>query len=418
MSDQPPPSAASQPPDDREQLLQRLQAAERALAVSEKKRRRLVIGLAVSVLLLVVEGGGAALWLRQHLLGEEAERARHRAAVERNVEEALRQAAAFRIQARWADAQAAVEKADALLGDDGPDELRERVKKLRDDLAQVRRDQEMIRRLEEIRALGAAPQRKGVDGGAAPRYRAAFREWGLDLEDLPPEEASKRIRTSPIGPAVTAALDAWARVSRKGAEVQQLRSLATLTDSDPWRRRVREALTKKDREEIDRLARADEVQRQPPSGFILLADALHSVGLDQQRLKVLRGALMRFPADFSLSCELAGAYSAVEPPQPDEAIKYYHAALALRPDSTAVLVGLGNNMLARQRFGEAIEAYRRAIQLKLDDADAHYGLAVALHKQGKLDEAVTAYRETLRLAPRKTEALENLDRLLKGKKPE
>jgi tetratricopeptide (TPR) repeat protein len=250
----------------------------------------------------------------------------------------------------------------------------------------------------------------------AEQYRQAFRDWGLDPEELPSEEVSKRIRTSAIGPALTDALDDWARVSRKGA-AERLRAVASLTDSDPWRRQVRKALADKDREAIQRLAEDAGAAQQTPSGIILLADALHNVGMDEQRLAVLREGQRRHPGDFWLAHEVAQACSAVEPPQLEEATRFYVASLTLRPQSAAVHVSLGNTMLARQRFAEAIASFREAIRLKPDDADAHYGLAVALHKQGKLNEAIAEYRETLRLDPKRKEALENLDRLLKSEKP-
>jgi Flp pilus assembly protein TadD len=385
---------AAPPPEDREQLLHRLQTAERARDAAEKRCRRLLMALAGSVLLLVAAVGGSIWWLRQHLLNDQAERTRRQAAVERGVE-----------------------RADALLGDDGPEELRERVRKLREDLDQVRRDQEMVQRLTDIRVPVAGGQGGRGEQAADQLYRQAFRDWGLDPEEQPPEEVSQRIRTSPIGPALTAALDDWARVKRNGAEGERLRSLASLTDSDPWRRQVRQALAGKDREAVQRFARAEEVDRQPPSGIILLAEALHGVGVDEQRLKVLRSAQLRYPEDFALCCELAGAYATLQPPHHDEAIGNYRAALALRPDSAAAHAGLGTTLLARQRFEEAIACFREAIRLKPDDADVHYGLAVALHKRGEFDEAVRAYREALRLDPKRPGAVENLDRALKGEGP-
>jgi tetratricopeptide (TPR) repeat protein len=367
---------------DPDQLLERLRAAERDRDTAVKRCRRLMMALAVVVLLLVAVVGSGVWWLRQHILNEEAERTRRQAAVQRDVEEALRQADGLRSQARWEDALAAVEKAAALLGDDGPEELRDRVKKLREDLAQVARDQVMVQRLTDIRIPVAGGQ-DDREEEAAQRFRQAFRDWGLDPEKEPPEEVSKRIRTSPIGPVLTAALDDWARVQRDGAVAERLRSLAGLTDSDPWRRQVRNALAGKDREAVQRLAKAEEVARQPASTSILLADALHRVGLDEQRVNVLRSALLRHPNAFSLYCELAGAYSTLKPPRHDEAAGYYRAALALQPDSVAAL----------------------------------YGLAAALHKQDRLDEAIACYRRALALDPKLTAAQANLDRALKGEGP-
>ena len=165
MSEHP---TAAPPPEDREQLLQRLQTAERDRDAARKRSRRLAAALALSLMALVAVIGAGAWFLHQRHLAEQAREAELR----RAIEDALRKADELLQKADWGAAREAVDRAEALLGDSGPEELRKRVGKVRADL-------EMIRRLEEVRLRGALDQ-GGAEGSTARAYRQAFKEFGLD----------------------------------------------------------------------------------------------------------------------------------------------------------------------------------------------------------------------------------------------
>ena len=81
---------------------------------------------------------------------------------------------------------------------------------------------------------------------------------------------------------------------------------------------------------------------------------------------MLRKAQRQYPGDFWLSYFLAlrlheGGHHA-------ETARFYQAALAARPDTPAVLVNMGNALLAQKKLDEARDCYRRASELDPKDA--------------------------------------------------
>src|SRR5262245_22577567 len=123
--------------------------------MSERPRGRW-LALAVAVLSLV--GSGCA-----------------RAAPEREVAAGLAEAEGEMKAGRWAEARVALARAEGRLGKAGPAALRERV-------AQMRKDVDMVTRLEEVRFRPADAS-----------YSAAFRQYGLDLATLKAEDAARRV---------------------------------------------------------------------------------------------------------------------------------------------------------------------------------------------------------------------------------
>jgi tetratricopeptide (TPR) repeat protein len=59
----------------------------------------------------------------------------------------------------------------------------------------------------------------------------------------------------------------------------------------------------------------------------------------------------------------------------EEAIAAYHRAIALKPDATAALVGLGNTLRTVGRQKEAIEAYRQAAAVRPELSEAWWSLS-------------------------------------------
>ena len=99
----------------------------------------------------------------------------------------------------------AVKQAGGLLAGGGGGEIRERVQQLRKDL-------EMVLRLEEIR-LERAVWREGKfdNAGAVAAYVQAFRNYGIDLEKLPREESVTRLKErSHIALPLAVAIDDYA----------------------------------------------------------------------------------------------------------------------------------------------------------------------------------------------------------------
>jgi probable HAF family extracellular repeat protein len=349
-----------------------------------------VLGLAVAV----AEGWQAV------------ERATRRAETATAVTQALDAAEQAMRLSKWPDAMAAVRQAEALLGPGvGNETLRQRSRRLRDDLA-------MVSRLDEIRQEMSAVKDDHFDTGLGDRrYGEAFRDYGIDAEALSPEVVASRMPAGPVREELIAALDDWMRI-RRGMQKsddsgwKRLLAAARAADPDPWRNRVREAWLKDDHKALAGLASSAPFDRLHPCDVLLL-----EAHLDHDRAVVLlREAQRRRPGDFWLNHTLGMRLHAMHPPRFEEGIGYLRTAAALRPESPGAILDLGHVLQEADKVDEAIAAYEQAIRLKPDYVMAHSNLGGALCDAGRFDEAIRACREAIRLNPNNPEAHSNLGR--------
>jgi Flp pilus assembly protein TadD len=274
---------------------------------------------------------------------------------------------------------------------------------------QQRADLDMLARLEQIR-LGQPADRDmaarldaiRLDRTQADRtYQQAFRDYGLDLDALPPDKAAARIRASAISERLVAGLDDWVLTRWGGGQDSaRLLAVARQADPDPWRSRLRVAFEQRDWKALKRLAQVDGGQDQPPATLVFLATLLRHAGEVPLAIEVLRQAQRRHPHDFWITHQLALALTQLEPARTDEALGYYRAALALRPTEPGVYLNLGNALRKQGRLAEAVAAFRQAIRLNPEVATSYVQLALALMANGDLDGAIAAYQHAVRLAPK------------------
>jgi serine/threonine protein kinase/Flp pilus assembly protein TadD len=375
------------------------------------RRYRKPLAAAAAFLLLLVLAAALTGWQALRLARAERDAAQRerdeamrQARVVAEVQEALSQAAALRQQGKWTEAQAPLKRAEALLeGAPQDEELGERFRDLRRQLDEEERGLGLLQRLDAIR-LKAANVLEENGAGAAAEYEEAFREYGLDVKAQPAEAAAARLRRSPIREDLVAGLDDWAaRGQPPGPGRAKLRAVADAADGDPWRRALRDAVDRKDGARLTAMARDAQALAQPPADLSGLGAALAEAGLDDEAVALLRQAQARHPTDFRINLELASALLRHRP-RDQEAVGYYRAALALRPDSPGVSLDLGNALRARGDLQGAIRCYRRAIALDPKDALAHYHLGKALLGQGHRAEAVAAFRQAVALGPKLAEA--------------
>jgi serine/threonine-protein kinase len=377
-------------------VAQRLRAAELAAARAaaqaeqERKARRLTVALAGAVLALVVLGGGGWWWWQQ----EQARKELRAQAARRHVDEALRQAAQFRQQARWADAKAVLKQAEDRLETDAPDELRA-------PLVQAREDLTLAAKLDGIR-LGRAALVDGkmVQFLAAPKYARAFRAHGLNVLGGDLEELVAQIQGSAIREQLVAALDDWASVEPKRVKVRRLLEVARRADPGRLKDQLRDVKVWRDRQRLLRLARAAKGAQLSPALVETLAALLAQV--KESPLEFLRRAREQHPGDFWLNFMLANELNT--PHQRERAIGYYRVALVIRPRSNIVYNNLGNALKDQGMVAEAVQAYRRAIALDPKDIWPHLNLGTTLIAQGQLREAVRAYRRAIALDPKDAKA--------------
>jgi tetratricopeptide (TPR) repeat protein len=257
----------------------------------------------------------------------------------------------------------------------------------------------MAARLDEIRLEQSALKDEHFDtSGGEPAYRDAFQSYGIDVDKLEPREAADRIRGSLIQDRLLAALDDWLRV--KGlwrlAGKGRLLAIADQVDADPWRQRFRDAYRRGDAKAARELARNQEVLSQKPATVELLANILSANSDEALAIDLLRRAQQRHPTDFWIYERLGRKLMSSKPA---EAVGFYRAAAALRPESPGVHINLGRALHLEKKFAEAEAEYRRAMVLKADYVMPHHNLGNVLREQGKLAEAEAEYRTVVQMQP-------------------
>jgi tetratricopeptide (TPR) repeat protein/serine/threonine protein kinase len=365
-----------------------------------RRNRATLSVLALAVLIFALVAGGAGYV------------ASNDAALRKAVTEALVDADRWGGLGHRAEELEAVKRAEVLLAGGRGGTAR---------VAEVRRRRvalELALRCEAIRLERAAVRDEDFDAALGDRlYSQTFGSIGLDPDAQRPDEAARRLPDGPIRAALVAALDDWSLARRAVRVPDDPRrwarplAVAAAADPDPWRRAVRAALTSTETGRIKTLKQLQAeapIDALDPSGAILLQFVI----LDRNVWTVLREAQRLRPDDFWLAHALARHYQEMKPPDLPEALAYYRAALALRPDSPGVVLNLGTALADAGRHDEAIAAYRRAIALKPDYAKAHNNLGKELMQQGKPEEGIAAYREAIRVQPDHVTAHVNLSRAL------
>lgn len=434
-----------------------------ARAEEETKRRRLQVGLAASVLALTTVGGLAiAAYLHQ------------RQARAAQVELALNETTLLHNQAlnapddlsRWQAAGEAIRRVEVALGDGdiaggGNAQARLRLGDLRREvetgIAAARRDREWLDALAEIRSghLGVKP---GVTDMA---YAEAFRRAGLELDALTPAEAADRLRVRPAAVVLEMLpyLDSWSLVRRNDEQPaerwQRPLAVARAADSDAYRNRLRALVERPDIREQGEALRALSQDRQvaelPPASILQLANALREAGDSAAAISLLESAAQRYPGDVWINYHL-GEVLAEYPERREDAVRYYTAARALRPESAHNLghlldrMGRGDDAIATFRalievrpgearnigclgtillghqqreeglkaLDQAIAAARATIERRPGDAGEHHLLGYLLAAKGDPEGAIAAYRESLRIEPGHPGALTNLVTIMRN----
>jgi tetratricopeptide (TPR) repeat protein len=397
---------------------ERLQAAERqrvaaeAKAAEQKRRRRVQLALAAAVALLLL-GGGAFAWWSDHQAAErrreedriKAESQQQQDAIEakRRTERAVEEARA-RLVAEQAlgDAEdglrrdllaktdTALQQGERRLGDDGPADLRDR-------LAALRRDREMVRSLDRIRdRRWVWSEGKWDLAGARDDYSRAFRAYGLDVANGDPRALAGRMASSAIGWRLRRGLDDWLVIADTVNVRTAIARVMQAADPDPFRTSFRAALAAQDRARLQELGEADFTQ-QPPA-FVAMVGGVDGIGAARRRA-VLQEAWQRRPDDFVLAMELAPPRDYKHKGTADLRLAWYRIALGLRPDNHAIWNNLGNALFDKKELDEAIRCFHKAIALDPDMALAHCNLGNALRAKKEPDEAICCYHKAIELDP-------------------
>jgi serine/threonine protein kinase/Flp pilus assembly protein TadD len=276
--------------------------------------------------------------------------------------------------------------------------------KLRCEIEQRVADLQLLNRLEEARLDGAAVHRDGKrfdDEVIASRFKQALQEYGVDVIDGQEQAVVESLRRSAITARAVTAIVEWERDAADPAVKKRLSRLAEALDPDPRQfvSRMHRAEATKDGDALKRLAVEAQADLPPPAVLVRLGRALWDAKYFTDAERLLRAGQQHHPADFWLNHWLAEVLRGMGPPQRAEAVRFFTAAVVLRPKSPGAWLNLGHALHSSERNHEAEIAYRRAIELKPDYAGAFCNLGATLRALGRPAEAEAALRRAIELKP-------------------
>jgi tetratricopeptide (TPR) repeat protein len=147
------------------------------------------------------------------------------------------------------------------------------------------------------------------------------------------------------------------------------------------------------------MAESAEAGALPLPSLDLLGMALWEIGHEEAAADFLRRMQSQHPGDYRINFALAYGLFSTDPRPLDEVVRYYTAAVAIRPQSYTAHYGLGIAILRSGRIEESIPEYRAVLRLKPDYPSAHRKLSYGLWNTGHFDEAIAIAREGARLHP-------------------
>ncbi|HEY7428116.1 MAG TPA: tetratricopeptide repeat protein, partial [Gemmataceae bacterium] len=370
---------------DRAAAQARGEEARKTVAAEQRARRR-TVWLAMAVLFIGFGGGGAGLWWTWR----QAELVR---LGNMDLTEFTNDLREWKIP----EARRVMERAEVRAANGGPAELLRQVEQMRADLT-------LVEQLDKIRLDAATWSGNDFDYATADRdYATVFRERGLAVEGDDPEMVAARIQGSAIKAQLVAALDDWAMATAVPARRAWLLQVARRAEPGEWSDRFRDPVVWSKPAALEQLAKEAKVAELSPQ-------LLNALGLALMRqpanpLPILTAAQERHPADFWLNFYRGNA---VLNSNPEEAIGYYRAALAVRPKTSAVYNNLGLTLRAKHDLDGAITCYKAALALDPKFAGAYDNLGLVLHDKHDLDGAITCHKIAITLNPKLAQAHNNL----------
>jgi tetratricopeptide (TPR) repeat protein len=241
---------------------------------------------------------------------------------------------------------------------------------------------EFIDQLEQIRMQPLILRGKFDHAGMGREYARAFRDYGVDVDELPVEALIERLKAPPaFAIAVAVALDNWLsrRDSLPIADVPGLKRLAAVADGidpEPLRRRLRATWGKPDSEVLDELlplAESIDIPAHLPVTLNTLAHRLLIANQPVAAVRLLQAARNVYPGDFWLSNSLARALYIRN--DSEGAARFYTAVVALRPSAAWAHRSLGRTLHQQGKLDEAIAVYRKAIEIDPKYSIPHLNIA-------------------------------------------
>jgi len=361
---------------------------------ARRQKTGLVIATVLTLALLVVLGvvAGSIGWAVR-------DRASRQAAIEGEVDLALKEATRLQAQRKYAEALSAALRAEALL----PGSIQE----LQQRAGDLRKDLQMVLRLESIPLEGSRSTSEGGFDFAKEdeAYAEAFRQFGIDASVLGPQEIADHTSATTIRLELASALDNWAFTRRllspQGDEiVKKLVAAARLADPDELRNRIRDAQEARDAKALSDLltTEGDRVLQWPTSR--LLFAALFQLEQWEQLMTLERSLHRQRPDDFWNNFALASLHA--NKAQWEDAARFYTAALSLNPENAATQNDLARLLVNWPRpgvdhFEEALELAKKAVKATPTAGNYWITLGIAHYRVEQWSDALTAFQQAAKL---------------------
>jgi serine/threonine-protein kinase len=364
-----------------------------------RRHRTLVTSLAAVLGVSVLLGGGTVGWLA----ARQAETVR---AARADLDETDR----LQREEKWADAQAALQRAEARLGNGGPAKLRDRAQQAEANLALVKQVEEILDKF-ATPSDGMTSAQRGIRIETA--ISQAFDRYGWDPSGLPTAEAAQRLRDSPIQGRLLTALELWAYykgwANLPGGD--HLMSIIAGADPEPWRNELRQAWMRRDGATLSQLIGQADVWKLPLATLLAVGRMSSRADNSPDVLRFLKAAQKRAPEDGWINLNLGNRLWQAEASKA-ESVGYLQVALARWPGNVAVRRWVA---MAQEESGALAEAeltYKELLRDNPNYAEAHDGLGLTYFRQGRIEQAEAECRTAIALKPEFGSAHQTLGHVL------
>jgi serine/threonine-protein kinase len=190
-------------------------------------------------------------------------------------------------------------------------------------------------------------------------------------------------------------------------------AVARKADPDPtdWRDRARDPPVR-----INHAALVELIKTAPvadESVPLLLALDRQLYGLSKDRLPFLLRVQQAHPGDFWVNLTLGDVL--FQESKAGEAIRYYQAAVGIRPRMAYAYYQLGMALMMSGRLAEAVEHVRQAADIDPTSVLTQQFLALLLSNLGRYDEAIELLQASIRANPKAVGLYPVLGEMLEGK---
>jgi tetratricopeptide (TPR) repeat protein len=260
-------------------------------------------------------------------------------------------------------------------------------------IAEAKRNTAFLKRLDDIRLQKSVNIHGRLNFAAAvPKYQAEFEKRGFSFRNDDRAVLAAKLRASPLQKHLLAALDDWAMSSDKEAERKEIMQVTAAATGQTWRPQLIDAWTNG-----ERLATVYEqipIKERTPA--IIEGVGQHLSQLGKDGIRCVEKGLHHHPGDFWLHFRL-GALIGIE--RPDASIGAFRAALAIRPDTPAVLMNIGGALYFKKDYDAAIAELESARDLDPRFAFPHTLLGGIYRNKKEYDKAIAEFKKAIELDP-------------------